>query len=81
MRKTIERAIAEVHAEGRKTVLVVDQVDAWLATAGEGSGVTSLAVQGMLLGLREVSLTISAYLLTTFPFGLSYVHFIRWVVG
>ncbi|KAM4064874.1 elongation complex protein 6 domain-containing protein [Hirsutella rhossiliensis] len=51
VRRGIEDALGGVR--GRATVLVVDQVDALLAAAGPGDGVTSLAVQNMLLSLRE----------------------------
>ncbi|UNI24376.1 hypothetical protein JDV02_010127 [Purpureocillium takamizusanense] len=47
----IEAALAEVRA--RRTVLVVDQIDALLAACNPSDTVTSLSVGNMLLSLRE----------------------------
>lgn len=42
-------------AGGGKVVLVLDQPDLWLATAGPGDGVTSGSLRDLVLDLREVS--------------------------
>lgn len=52
MRRSIEAAITDVRS-GPK-VLIVDQLDELLAIFGE-EDVTGLALEGMLLSLREVS--------------------------
>lgn len=54
VRRGIEVALAGVRATAGKTILIVDQVDALLATGAAGA--TSLSVQNMLLSLREVRL-------------------------
>lgn len=52
VRRSIETAIADVRL-GPK-VLIIDQLDELLAIFGE-EDVTGLALEGMLLSLREVS--------------------------
>lgn len=54
VRRGIEAAIGDVRLGAK--VLIVDQLDELLAIAGEEDGVTGLALEGMLLSLREVCL-------------------------
>jgi len=52
VRKGLEGAIAEANsrARGGRVILVLDQMDAWLALGEAGA----VEVMDMLLGLREV---------------------------
>lgn len=53
VRKGIEAALGDVRTS--RKVLVVDQLDVLLAITGDQEGVNSLAMENMLLSLREVS--------------------------
>lgn len=54
VRKGLEKAIADVGRDGRKVVLMVDGMDAWLAMGGVGA----LGALNVLNSLREVSLLV-----------------------
>ncbi|KAK1590683.1 uncharacterized protein LY79DRAFT_515359 [Colletotrichum navitas] len=51
IQRELEGAVADVSAEGAKTVLVLDQPDLLLAASGEG--LTGLALRNMLLDVQE----------------------------
>lgn len=52
--KSLHAAVDQLCAAGGKVVLVLDQPDLWLATAGPGDGVTSGSLKDLVLDLREV---------------------------
>lgn len=52
--KSLHAAVDQLCAAGGKVVLVLDQLDLWLATAGPGDGVTSGSLRDLVLDLREV---------------------------
>lgn len=52
--KSLSAAVDQLCAQGGKVVLVLDQPDVWLATAGAGDGVTSGSLRDLVLDLREV---------------------------
>ncbi|KAJ4386229.1 hypothetical protein N0V93_009122 [Gnomoniopsis smithogilvyi] len=62
--KSLSAAVDQLCAQGGKIVLVLDQPDVWLATAGTGNGVTSGNLRDLILDLREkvhaTILTVSA---------------------
>lgn len=56
--KTLHDTVDQLRAAGGKVVLVLDQPDLWLATAGTGDGVTNGSLRDLVLDLREVCSTI-----------------------
>lgn len=62
--KSLHAAVDQLCAAGGKVVLVLDQPDLWLATAGTGDGVTSGTLRDLVLDLREVGSTICCSVLT-----------------
>lgn len=57
VKRGLEKAIADVSKDGRRVVLVVDGMDAWLAMGGVGA----LGALNVLNSLREVSFFLSFF--------------------